>query len=68
MLKYSKEIFDKHQVTEERFDRSYDYYINNSEEFELVLELVFEELNKMETQSAGTTEIIEGADSTLTSE
>lgn len=68
MQKYSNEIFEKHQVTEDTFDKSYDYYINNSEEFELILELVFEELNKMETQSAGTTEVIEGVDSTITSE
>ena len=52
MRKYSQEVFEHHNVTQEEFDVSYEYYIKNPEEFEAMLELVFEELNKMETEAA----------------
>lgn len=51
MRNYSDEILQHHNVTKEEFDRSYDYYSLNTEEFEAVYELVFEELTKMETEA-----------------
>jgi hypothetical protein len=68
MVKFSNEIFEKHQVTRENFDSSYEYYSQNSDKFEAVLELVFEELNKMETQSIGASAAKQKNDSTLVSE
>ena len=51
MIQYSDEILEKHAVSKESFDDSYEYYLDHSEEFEEILELVFEELNKMETEA-----------------
>jgi hypothetical protein len=52
MIKYSEEILRKHQVSKERFDLSYEYYIDEPEKFEAILELIFEELNKLETEAS----------------
>lgn len=66
MKNYSSEILNEHSITKENFDSSYDYYVEHSEEFEEILELVFEELNKMETETSKfNTEII-NSDSTIT--
>lgn len=51
MRSYSDEILQHYNVKEEVFDRSYDYYSSDSDEFEAVYELVFEELTKMETEA-----------------
>ena len=67
MVKYTEEIFNKHNISEEDFDSSYDYYIKNPSEFEAMLELVFEELNKMETEAAKYNEKKVEGDSTLVS-
>ena len=68
MERFSFEILDKYNVTKEDFDASYEYYVSNSEEFEGVLELVFEELSKMETEAAGLNEKEIQNDSTLIQE
>ena len=52
MLKYSEEVLDRHNVSKENFDVSYEYYMDNPEEFEMIMELVFEELNKLETEAS----------------
>lgn len=51
MRKFSDEILEHYNVKKEVFDRSYEYYQMNSDEFEAVYELVFEELTKMETEA-----------------
>lgn len=68
MKSYSAEIIDVHSVTREDFDLSYEYYVKNSNQFEEILELVFEELNKMETESSKFNEGEIGPDSTITIE
>ena len=66
MKKFGSEILNEHSVTVEQFDLSYEYYVNNSEKMEELLELVFEELNKMETQSSKFNEGKIDPDSTIT--
>lgn len=66
MKSFGSEILTKHSITKEEFDISYEYYVKNSEEFEEILELVFEELNKMETESSDFNESVLVSDSTLT--
>jgi hypothetical protein len=68
MLRYSNEIFDHYEISKEKFDLSYEYYTQHTEEFEAVLELVFEELNKMETESTSGLGSRVISDSTLVSE
>lgn len=57
MVKYSKEIVDHHMVSKESFDASYEYYMDHPEDFEAILELVFEELNKLETEASEYNEV-----------
>jgi len=57
MLKYSEEILDRHNVSKENFDISYEYYMDHPEEFEVIMELVFEELNKLETEASKYNEV-----------
>ena len=52
MESYSEEILEKHGVSKEDFDASYEYYVYHPVEFESMMQLVFEELNKMETEAA----------------
>lgn len=66
MKKFGSEILNEHSVTIEEFDLSYEYYVKNSEIMEEILELVFEELNKMETESSKFNEGEITPDSTIT--
>ena len=68
MDRYSLEILNKHGVSKEIFDRSFEYYSSDSYEFESMLELVFEELNKLETEASKYNEMQVESDSTLISE
>jgi hypothetical protein len=68
MVDYNEEILDQHQVSKEAFDDSYDYYLAHEEDFEAIMELVFEELNKMETEALKYNEVSQKTDSTLVSE
>ena len=67
MLKYSDEILKHHDVSKEAFDYSYEYYMDDTEEFEATFELVFEELNKLETESLKFQKALKN-DSTLVSD
>lgn len=68
MRKFSAEILANHDVTKEAFDASYEYYVEEPEDFENILELVFEELNKMETESSDFNDKKEPTDSILVSD
>ena len=68
MIKYNEEILNKHQVSKQAFDDSYEYYLDHKEDFEDIMELVFEELNKMETEASKYNEVIQKTDSTFVSE
>ena len=68
MIQYSDEILEKHAVSKKSFDDSYEYYLDHSTEFEDILELVFEELNKMETEAHKYNAKEVNKDSTLVSE
>ena len=68
MIKYNEEILNEHQVSKQTFDESYDYYLDHEEDFEDIMELVFEELNKMETEASKYNEVIQKTDSTFVSE
>jgi len=68
MAHYNVEILSKHGISKEKFDRSFEYYSSDSDEFESILELVFEELNKLETEASKYNEIQVKSDSTLISE
>ncbi len=57
MLKYSEEIINHHNVTKESFDISYEYYMDHPEDFEMIMEQVFEELNKLETEASKYNEV-----------
>lgn len=57
MLKYSEEILGRHNVSKDEFDISYEYYMDHPEEFEMIMELVFEELNKLETEASKYNEV-----------
>ena len=63
--KYSQEVFDHHNTTKEEFDISYDYYLKSPEELEALLELVFEEFNKLESEASKYNAEKEISDSTL---
>lgn len=68
MIKYNEEILNQHQVSKEAFDNSYEYYLDHEEDFEAIMELVFEELNKMETETSKFNEAVQKTDSTKVSE
>lgn len=68
MTNYSIEILNKFGVSKEKFDSSFEYYSSDSYEFESMLELVFEELNKLETEASKYNEMQVKSDSTLISE
>ena len=68
MIKYSDEILKHHDISRESFDYSYEYYMDHSSEFEATLELVFEELNKLETESLKFQQKALENDSTLVSD
>lgn len=68
MIRYNDEILNQHQVSKQAFDDSYEYYLDHEEDFEAIMELVFEELNKMETEASKYNELSQETDSTLVSE
>lgn len=68
MHTFSDEILANYGVSKEAFDNSYEYYVGNEHDFEDIIELVFEELNKMETKSSNFNDEKSPTDSTLVSD
>jgi hypothetical protein len=68
MHTFSDEILANYGVSKKDFDDSYEYYVGNSQDFEEIIELVFEELNKMETKSSNFNDTKVPKDSILISE
>lgn len=44
------EIFQKHDISEESFETSYDYYLDRPDEMELIYEQVLDSLSKLDAQ------------------
>jgi hypothetical protein len=51
------EIFKKHQITEEQFYKSYDYYLNNVSELDKIYEKVVDSLSVTEVEATQTQKI-----------
>lgn len=52
---YYNFILNKHQISKDNFEESFDYYLSIPMEMDTIYNFVVEELNKRETQSRGAT-------------
>lgn len=44
------QIFEKHNITKERFEESYDYYLNRPDKMEKIYEQVLDSLSKLDAE------------------